>query len=445
MGRSQRTRIALLGGVLCAIALSGALPTGGLRSPEAVRASPLPVTATGGIHTIQHVIMIMQENRSFDSYFGTFPGADGIPMANGIPTVCAPDPDDGTCVKPYHDTNESNAGGPHGITAATGDLNGGKMNGFVAQAETYFGTQTTDVMGYHDANELPLYWGYASNYVLQDHMFEPTASWSLPSHLFLVSGWSAKCSVASDPMSCVNNSNLGPPSKGIPESPYAWTDLTYLLHKAHVSWRYYVATGTKPDCDNSSQATCPPAYYNANTPDIWNPLPDFTTVQTDGELRNVQTLDNFYTAAKTGALPAVSWISPNGTVSEHPPSLLTSGQQYVKSLVDAAMQGPDWNSTAIFLSWDDWGGFYDHVVPPRVDQNGYGFRVPGIVISKWAKHGYIDHQMLSFDAYNKFIEDDFLGGQRLNPSTDGRPDPRPAVRENAPGLGDLASDFTFPP
>ena len=96
------------------------------------------------------------------------------------------------------------------------------------------------------------------------------------------------------------------------------------------------------------------------------------------------------------------------------------------------MRGPDWDSTAIFLTWDDWGGFYDHVAPPRVDQNGYGIRVPAMVISPYAKRGYIDHQTLSFDAFNKFIEDDFLGGQRLDPRTDGRPGPAPRrARERA--------------
>jgi hypothetical protein len=107
------------------------------------------------------------------------------------------------------------------------------------------------------------------------------------------------------------------------------------------------------------------------------------------------------------------------------------------------MTGPDWKSTAIFLSWDDWGGFYDHVKPPVVDQNGYGLRVPGLVISAYARRGYVDHQTLSFDAYVKFIEDDFLHGQRLDPRTDGRPDPRPDVRENEPILGNLAADFNF--
>ena len=107
------------------------------------------------------------------------------------------------------------------------------------------------------------------------------------------------------------------------------------------------------------------------------------------------------------------------------------------------MQGPDWNSTAIFLSWDDWGGFYDHVSPPKVDVNGYGLRVPGIVISPFARKGFIDHQTLSHDAYVKFIEDDFLNGERLDPRTDGRPDRRPTVRENVRILGDLRADFDF--
>jgi phospholipase C len=130
-------------------------------------------------------------------------------------------------------------------------------------------------------------------------------------------------------------------------------------------------------------------------------------------------------------------------VSEHPPALVSAGQTYVTGLINAVMRSPDWNSTAIFLSWDDWGGFYDHVVPPQIDVNGLGLRVPGIVISPYARQGFIDHQTLSHDLYNKFIEDDFLGGQRLNPATDGRPDPRADVREVNPFLGDLGAEFNF--
>ena len=142
-------------------------------------------------------------------------------------------------------------------------------------------------------------------------------------------------------------------------------------------------------------------------------------------------------------LPAVSWVVPNGHDSEHPPSLISNGQAWVTSLVNAVMRGPEWSSTAIFLAWDDWGGFYDHVRPPHVDGSGYGLRVPALVISPYAKRGYVDHQALSFDAYLAFIEDDFLHGARLDPRTDGRPDSRPSVRERASVLGHLVDDFDF--
>ena len=139
----------------------------------------------------------------------------------------------------------------------------------------------------------------------------------------------------------------------------------------------------------------------------------------------------------------VSWLTPAQAVSEHPPGLVSRGQAYVTSVVNAVMRSKDWNSTAIFIAWDDWGGFYDHVKPQRVDAYGYGLRVPGIVISPYARRGFVDHQVLSFDAYLKFIEDDFLHRARLNPKTDGRPDRRPDVRENARILGNLVRDFDF--
>jgi len=429
--------------------------------------SAAPGQADDGIHKIKHVIVIMQENRSFDSYFGTFPGADGIPMAaDGTPSVCVPDPRARVCVKPFRDTNDLNHGGPHGEPAATADIHGGQMDGFVAQAlagrqlacrdpndpQCASATTEPDVMGFHDATEIPNYWTYAQQFVLQDRMFEPNASWSLPAHLFLVSGWSAKCSAAADPDSCTSALQVPdlPPdfnpavarrtNRSNPD--YAWTDLTYLLHQHAVDWAYYVEKGTEPDCSDDAMA-CPPVTQGAKTPGIWNPLPWFDTVQQDDQLGNIKDLTEYYTAAHSGTLPAVVWISPSGPDSEHPPALVSQGQAYVTGLVNAAMQGPDWNSTAIFLAWDDWGGFYDHVVPPSVDQNGYGLRVPGLVISPYAKQGLVDHQTLSFDAYLKFIEDDFLGSQRIDPNSDGRPDPRPDVREAAPILGDLQQDFDF--
>lgn len=414
--------------------------------------APLPASPDG-IHKIKHVVIIMQENRSFDHYFGTFPGADGIPMSLGLPTVCVIDPSSNQCVRPFHDSNDLNHGGPHGASSAEADINNGKMDGFIQQAEngkkacknpndpTCSGS--IDVMGYHDAREIPNYWQYAEQFVLQDHMFEPNASWSLPAHLFMVSAWSASCTQPTDPMTC--RSNLDQPDRD-PQNgtapDYGWTDITYLLHRAGISWSYYLDQGTQPDCDDGAMA-CPPKEQKIGVPEIWNPLPDFVTVHEDNELDNIQDLTKFYQAAKDGTLPSVAWIIPSNPNSEHPTALVSAGQAYVTGLINAIMEGPDWDSTAIFLSWDDWGGFYDHVTPPQVDENGYGLRVPGLVISPYAKHAFIDHQILSFDAYLKFIEDDFLGGQRIDPNTDGRADPRPMVRENASQLGDLVNDFDF--
>jgi phospholipase C len=279
-------------------------------------------------------------------------------------------------------------------------------------------------------------------------MFEPNASWSLPAALYRVSEWSAYCTDPSNPASCKNALDNPNPDGGYSgpndgQLHYAWTDMTYLLHKAGISWGYYVFQGTEPDCENDQAMTCAPVQQGPQTPGIWNPLPSFTDVAQDGQLANIQSLSNFFAATAKGTLPAVSWVEPNGTVSEHPPALVSAGQTYVTGLVNAIMRSPDWDSTAIFLSWDDWGGFYDHVVPPVVDRNGLGLRVPGIVISPYAKKGYVDHQILSHDNYNKFIEDDFLDGERLDPATDGRPDPRIDVREASPLLGNLVSDFNF--
>ncbi len=401
---------------------------------------------------IKHIVVIMQENRSFDAYFGTYPGANGFPTANGQFSVCVPDPHTGKCVYPYHNPADKNYGGPHGEESARADIDGGKMDGFIAQAETSQLAEI-DVMGYHDAREIPNYWTYAKNFVLQDNLFEPNASWSLPAHLYMVSEWSAKCSQAGDPISCVNALNdpgLPPDfnAEGTPTSisrlppDYAWTDLTYLLFKNQVSWRYYIQTGVETDC-KSDPEDCPPVHPNAKTPGIWNPLQYIDTVKQNGQLANITDVTNYYRDAREGTLPAISWITPGGANREHPPALVSDGQAWTTSLINAAMRGPDWESTVIFLSWDDWGGFYDHVIPPVVDENGYGLRVPGIVISPYARKNFVDHQQLSHDAYIKFIEDVFLGGQRLDPATDGRPDPRPTVREDLPQLGNLLLDFDF--
>jgi phospholipase C len=416
-----------------------------------------------GIHKIRHVVVIMEENRSFDSFFGTYPHADGIPMKHGVPTVCVPN-GVGGCVKPFLDPNGADdSGGAHGPLAGKRDVDAGRMDGFIritdrklihrCRAHRHSSAcahlRHPNVMSYHDGRQIPNYWAYARNFVLQDHMFEPNWGWSLPAHLWLVSGWSAQCRDPYKPSTCTTN--LKEPKHGpsatlrrYPDGPlYGWTDLTYLLHKHHVTWASYIEKGAAPDC-LTGPVKCYTRLKGKSTPGMWNPLADFTDVREDHQSAASQDpLPRFYTAAADGKLPDVSWVTPDWADSDHPGAPIAKGQAWVTRLVDAVMNGPDWKSSAIFLAWDDWGGFYDHVKPPVVDAQGYGLRVPALVISPYAKRGFVDHQTLSFDAYLKFIEDDFLGGRRLNPKTDGRPDRRPDVRENEHILGDLSHDFDF--
>jgi phospholipase C len=429
--------------------------------PSAAGTAP-PHARTRASDFIKHVIIIVQENRSFDHYFGTFPGADGIPMRpDGTPKPCVPDPVLGHCVRPYHSRNQYAQGGPHDSPAATADVDGGKMDGFVQADITYTSDcaiarkrSTTmcrrflgpalqpDTMSYHTGREIPNYWTYARRYSLQDHMFAPTDSWTLPSHLFLFSGWAASCSDPLDPMTCRSNINLNKQSQRYhygDHPVFGWTDITYLLDKADVRWSVFMGKGT---CLEKPCKRTPGPY--GITVVSKNPLPGFVDVVQSNDYSHFKTHERFMAQARAGTLPSVSWIVPGNRASEHPGSdaPIRDGQAYVTRLVNSVMKGPDWRSSAIFLTWDDWGGFYDHVQPPVVDQNGYGLRVPGLVISPWVRRG-VDHHIYSFDAYLRLLEDLFLGGQRLDPMTDGRPDPRPTVREDLPILSDLRNAFDF--
>lgn len=443
--------------------------------------------ADAGLEKIEHIVMIMMENRTFDHYFGMFPGADGYPLdENGEIAVCIPDPyDPEHCARPEHDPRDRQIGGPHNYRSHVTSVNGGKMDGFLIAfeeasqpcpktakpREASWCERTKEnplnVMGYKLEEDIPNYWRYAEEFVLQDRMFAASNSWSVPAHLYKVSGWSALCK-SRDPMSCTNaGDDPDAPASwkqsryrkimdldaedDVPEFDepvYAWTDITHLLHENDVTWANYVFAGEEPDCDEiSGPMMCTPGTQHARTSNIWNPLPNFVTVQDNDQLGNIKPMKEFDEAIDEGTLESVVWLSPNGAVSEHPQSKVSDGQAWVTRVVNRIMKSDYWESTAIFVSWDDYGGFYDHVEPPVVDENGYGLRVPGLVISPYAKRGFIDHQTLSHDAYLKFIEDVFLDGQRLDPATDGRPDKRISVREEVPILGDLREsfDFTQPP
>jgi phospholipase C len=428
---------------------------------------------------IRHVIVIMQENRSFDEYFGMFPGADGIPANTCVPL----DPHSIRprigCVRPFHDPHDINSGGPHGPSNAQFDLDDGittsNMDGFIYEQLTapsrcapnapncsasQEGVARHDVVGYHTEDEIPNYWAYAKHFVLQDQLFEGVRSWSWPSHLDLTSEWVAICTDDFRASTCTTDPNGGKPPT--PGRRLPWVNLFQLLDTKGVSWKYYLGTGAEPDCEDG-EMICDPRVQTNGIPSIWNPAPYFAWVKSKGpkylDVHNPR-IEQFLADVKFGKLPEVSWVVPADTYSEHPPAGVTRGMEYVTAMVNAVMQSSYWKDTAIFIAWDDWGGFYDHVAPPNVDRNGtdtpiqgFGLRVPGIMISAYAKAGTIDHQVLSFDSYATFIEDIFMHRARLDPATLGNPDSRPDIRDarthvrfpdgRTEPIGTLMDEFDF--
>jgi phospholipase C len=371
--------------------------------PLGACSKPAPATSQipAGLEKIEHFVFIMQENRSFDSYFGTYPGADGIPE-----NVSLLDPWDNSLIKPFHDTGIVDFDGPHGWENAQADINGGKMDGFLKEAYKKYsegtaisrahGNDPREVMGWHDYNEIPNYWNYAHLYVLQDRMFESIASYSLPAHLYKLAAQSGGYTGYNQPY----------PQK------FDFPEITELLASGSISWKYYVTSGNVTDQTGQAIGTEAEQQQDPEQYTYWNPLPAFPKVWDDPSQR-VSLVDTakFYEDARLGTLPQVSWIQPffANKLSEHPAFRggVRAGMAYVTGLVNAIMQSPEWNTTAVFVSWDDWGGFYDHVNPPKVDEFGYGIRVPGLVISPYAKQGFIDHKTYSFESWLKIVEQRF--------------------------------------
>jgi phospholipase C len=365
-----------------------------------VAGAPLP---------IKHIVIIMQENRSFDEYFGTYPNVNGVPSNVRLATS----PGGNQYVEPYLETNPNPRGGPHSWEAAHEDWDNGKMDGFVW-------TSGRNAMGYYDYHMLPYYWTYASNYVLFDNFFEPVLSASLPAHLYLIAAQS------------------GGYVTGAAPPVFDFKTIMEELKPSGISWKYYVGTNIPgrfsltamyedPDptdnwvigniwvnsTDNSADGGSIGAEEidaQARTPNygLWNPLPHMAGIMNDPELLSQDVPGyEFYDDVQSGNLPQVSWVIPAESVSEHPNAGPQAGQKYVVTLVNTIMQSQYWKDTTIFITWDDWGGFYDHVSPPQVDKYGLGFRVPALLISPYAKQSYISHVQYDFSSFLVFIEDQF--------------------------------------
>jgi phospholipase C len=318
---------------------------------------------------IDYIVVIFQENRTFDNYFGTYPGANGIVGKNIALPVYA-DGSGGT-VGPFHLPYTNFSAAPvrdlnHATDAARADYDNGKMDGFV------YTEKSNLTMGYYDNSDIPYYWEYAKQYVLMDNFFSSFMGPSLQNHLYL-----AAAQIGS---AVKNNAAL-------------YTNLTFPtiedeLDNKGISWNWYSYNSTL-----------------CKKPELWNPLPCFPSFTDNASrMNNLVPSDQFLTDVLDGNMAHVSFVMPWGSNSEHPPQDSVTGQNYVVSLVNVIMNSTYWDRTAIFVTWDDYGGFYDNAPPSQVDANGLGFRVPCLVISPYAKQGFIDHTQNEFCSILKFIE-----------------------------------------
>jgi phospholipase C len=393
--------------------------------------SVLHLSSAAGSGKIQHLIYIIQENHSFDNYFGTYSHAIGflpglavplnpLQLSQGTvkpfrldpaqpvdiigdelpPGISDPDQLAATNGTSPYNLNSESIGRDlsHAWQVAHQAYDNDKMDGFVA-AE---GSNLT--MGYYDGSEIPYYWDYANHYVLDDNFYSSLMGPSFPNHLYIASGTNGPTSLSYPWVQ--NNGVINNPGSGFSWGGVTldWSTLAEELTNKSITWTWY---------DGST---------NPLAPTIWNVLPLFNFFQTHTGIldAHVKNTANFATDIQNGNLPAVSWIIPGSWTpptypalcagvgpSEHPPARSDCGMDYVAYLVNQVMQSPVWQSTAIVITWDDYGGFYDHVAPPQIDQYGEGFRVPTLVISPWAKAHFIDHTHYEFSSLLRLAEDNF--------------------------------------
>ena len=308
---------------------------------------------------IDRIVIVLQENHTFDNYFGTYPNSDGITGKS----ICLPKTKNpvaqGDCVSPFHDTSLTPVDMNHNWKSAHSDYDGGKMDGFV------YSEGNVETMGYYERADINHYYNAADNYVLCDRYFSSVMSESAPNHLFLVAGTAGEIIDDNVPVSL------------------DFLPIFQQLDQKGISWKVYGFT----------------KWYES-----------FAYVQNDSSLKknNFATARSFDSDLKSGRLPKVSWIigAPGG--DEHPPANIQTGESSVANdIINSVGSSQYWNSVAIFVTWDDYGGFYDHVVPPQIDQFGYGFRVACLAVSPYAKAGFIDSVVNDHTSILKFVEETY--------------------------------------
>jgi phospholipase C len=343
---------------------------------------------------IKRVIYLMLENRSFDNIFGKYPGADGtsVGLREGkeVPLIRAPEWLPGDL--------------PHDRAAFLNCVAGGTYDGFDTgtYGPIYAYTQ------FHP-DQVKNYYAWAGDYVLCDNFFSSVGGPSFPNHLFFIAGQSGGsidnpenirtevrdgrkfkswgCDAYGENVFVFVKDDAGNLTKH--QSCFDFPTVPQQLSGAGVSWAYYAAMPWQP------------GYF-------WNALNGIGPIfHTDLFHQHTRPVDRLIPDIQANRLPAVTWVTPRFQLSDHPPFSTCFAQNWVTDIVNAAMRSDMWEHTVIFLAWDEWGGFYDHVHPPFLDDVGLGFRVPALVISPYAEKGYIDHAQGEFSTPLRFISDNW--------------------------------------
>ncbi|MBN2117995.1 MAG: alkaline phosphatase family protein [Anaerolineales bacterium] len=349
----------------------------GTRQASALQSGTEPNTP------IEHFIVVMQQNHTFDNYFGTYPGANGIPEGVCMPASLSEDGSK-SCVAPYEITDEPISDLSHSSTTFLGQYQDGQMNGFIDTLNR-LNQDGALSMGYFDDTHIPFYWNLADEYVLFDNYFSSAHTGSVTNRMYWVAG------------------KPGSEKNRIPEDGYG--DIPTIFDKLQergISWKFYIR-----NYDPALNYRNPQELDYLHPQVQWVPLLNFDRFLDDPELSSrIVDLDEYYTDLENGTLPAVSYVLLLGA-TEHPISDLSLGERATRTMLHTLMQSDAWESSAFFITYDDWGGWYDHVEPPQVDERGYGFRVPALLVSPYARMGHIDHTLLDHTSILKFIEENW--------------------------------------
>ena len=343
---------------------------------------------TSSTNPIQHIVFMVKENRTFDSMFGTFPGANGATTYvdhNGVTHPL------------YHQPVQLVSDIKHSYSSAMMAYDNGLMDRFQnVPGSSQMGIYASVSQLYQ--SDIPNYWAYAQNFALEDNFFSDESGPSFPNHLFTIAGEDGNAADiphgggwGCDARSTTTVQTIDPNDVTSFVYPcYDFQTLGDLLDHNNISWKYYA-----PPKGN-------PGY-------IWSAYDAISHIRNGSDwTKNVVSYTQFATDAAAGNLPAVSWLVQPGKDSDHPPYNICTGENWTVQNINAIMSNPtEWAHTAIIVTWDEWGGFYDHVAPPRGPNPyiEYGFRVPALIISPYARAGYVDHTFNSFSSMLKFAED----------------------------------------